>query len=221
MRLALVRHGSTVVSDEGRFAGSSDVALSDRGREEARSLGRRLARVRFAAIYSSPLQRCLDTASLIAEGHDLVPSVHDELVEIDHGRWEGLTPEEVEARFAQEHEAWVRDPFSFAPEGGSTGARVVERVVPFVHRLVHEHAGEQVLVVSHKGTIRLTAAILLGIDPRRYRDLLSQQPCALNVFEFRDPGRARLLLFNDVSHLASDTADTARTSEDGLLHEGP
>lgn len=206
MRLALVRHGSTVVSDEDRFAGSTDVALSDRGREEARRLGKRLAKMRFDAIYTSPLQRCRETAARLAESHGLEPRPAPALVEIDHGRWEGLTRDEVEARFSGEYARWTADPFSFAPEGGETGAEVVARALPCLRQLFQDHADQQILVVSHKATIRLLVAILLGIDPRRYRDFLDQLPCALNLLELRDPSRARLLLFNDVSHLAHDDA---------------
>jgi probable phosphoglycerate mutase len=204
MRLALVRHGSTVVSDEDRFAGSSDVALSERGREEARLLGERLAKTPFDAIYTSPLQRCRETAARLAESHGLEPRPSPALVEIDHGRWEGLTRDEVEARFPEEYAQWTDDPFSFAPEGGTTGAEVVARVLPCLRQLFRDHAGQQILVVSHKATIRLLVAILLGIDPRRYRDALDQRPCALNWLELQDPTRARLLRFNDVSHYAAE-----------------
>lgn len=196
----LVRHGSTVVSDEDRFAGSSDVALSDRGREQAARLGQRLAEVDLAAIYTSPLSRSVDTAKAVAASHGLEPRVREELVEVDHGRWEGLTRSEVKTRFPEEYDEWTEDPFGFAPEGGTTGASVVARTLPLVHDLVREHAGRQILVVSHKATIRMLVAVLLGIDPRRYRELLDQRPCALNILELRDPARARLRLFNDVSH---------------------
>ncbi len=203
-RLYLARHGSTVVSHEDRFAGSSDVELSERGREEAERLGRRLADRRFAAIYTSPMRRSVDTATRVAGPHDLDPRPSPELVEVDHGRWEGLTRREVESKFPQEHADWERDPFNTAPRGGTTGAVVVTRVVPFIQRIAREHAGREILAVSHKATLRLLTAILLGIDPRRYRDFLDQRPCALSLFELRDASSARLLLFNDVSHHAPD-----------------
>src|SRR5207249_9883851 len=66
--------------------------------------------------------------------------------------------------------------------------------------LVRDHAGQNILVVSHKATIRLLLSSLLGFDPRRYRDNLDPQPAALNVVDVRDATRARLTLFNDTSH---------------------
>jgi probable phosphoglycerate mutase len=77
---------------------------------------------------------------------------------------------------------------------------VTARALPALIELVRKHAGQNVLVVSHKGTIRLLLSSLLGFDPRRYRDNLDQNPAALNIVDFRDPSRARLTLFNDTSH---------------------
>ena len=63
-----------------------------------------------------------------------------------------------------------------------------------------EHDGKNVAIVSHKATIRLIISSLLGFDPRRYRDRLDQSPACLNVLDFKSPVRARLMVFNDVSH---------------------
>jgi len=72
--------------------------------------------------------------------------------------------------------------------------------LPALIDLVREHPAENILIVSHKGTIRLLLSSLLGFDPRRYRDNLDEKPAALNIVDFRDPLRARLTLFNDTSH---------------------
>ena len=124
----------------------------------------------------------------------------DGLREIGHGHWEGLTRAEVETRFAAEYAAWEEDPFTFAPEGGESGFAVLARALPVVREIVTAHAGQRVLVVSHKATIRLLLSSLLGFDARGYRDRLDQAPACLNVLDFRDPVRARLMLFNDTSH---------------------
>ena len=76
------------------------------------------------------------------------------------------------------------------------------RALPVIRRIVEAHAGENVVVVSHKATIRLVISSLLGFDARGYRDRLDQAPACLNVLDFKDPVRARLMLFNDVSHYA-------------------
>ena len=199
-RLYLIRHGATLLTAEDRFAGSTDVELSDTGRHQARRLAERLADDRVAAIYASPLKRTMATATIIGEPHGLTPIPRDGLREIDHGHWEGLRRADVETQFADEYAAWEQDPYIFAPVGGESGISVLARALPVIREIVLQHRGENVAMVSHKATIRLIISNLLGFDPRGYRDRLDQSPACLNVLDFKSPVRARLMVFNDVSH---------------------
>ena len=108
--------------------------------------------------------------------------------------------ERFEVRFAAEYMAWEEDPFTFAPDGGESGLAVLARALPVIREIVTRHQGQRVVVVSHKATIRLILSSLLGFDARGYRDRLDQAPACLNVLDFKDPVRARLMLFNDTSH---------------------
>ena len=211
-RLYLVRHGATPLTAENRFSGAIGVDLSDEGRKQVRWLAERLADDKLAAIYSSPLSRTMETAEILAEPHSLVPIPKNGLEEIRHGHWEGLTRREVEERFAAEYAAWEEDPFTFAPEAAESGLAVLSRALPVIREIVVEHPDQNVLVVSHKATLRLVMSSLLGFDPRGYRDRLDQSPACLNVLDFKDPVRARLMLFNDVSHYQ----DAPRRSVPGL-----
>ncbi len=205
-RVLLIRHGATVLSAEDRFAGSTDVLLSDEGRAQASALGERLADAELAAVYASPMKRTVETASLIAAPHKLALTTDAGLREIDHGRWEQLTRREVEARFPEEYSNWEADPFTFAPEAGESGLSVMARALPVLRRIVVAYAGKTVAVVSHKATIRLVLCSLLGIDARGYRDRLDQSPACLNALDFKDPVRVRLVVYNDTSHYASRPA---------------
>src|SRR6266550_7142962 len=202
-RLFLVRHGATELSAEDRFAGAVDVLLSDAGRNQARMLGYRLAHEKVAAVYASPMKRTVETARLIAEPVGLDVDTVAAVREIAHGRWEGKTRADVEQEFAEEYAKWEKDPYTFAPEGGESGLDVTARALPALLQIVRRHPGEILLVVSHKGTIRLLLSSLLGFDPRRYRDNLDQNPAALNIVDFRSPTMARLTLFNDTSHYST------------------
>jgi len=202
VRIFLVRHGATVLSAEDRFAGSTDVELSDEGRRQARRLAERLAGEQVTAAYASPLGRAMETAAIVARPHGLEPVARDGLREIDHGRWERLRRAEVEQMFPDEYAAWEADPFTYAPAGGESGLAVMARGLPALHEIVLRHGGERVLVVSHKATIRLMLSSVLGFDARGYRDRLDQLPCCLNIVDFKGPVRGRLMLFNDVSHYA-------------------
>jgi broad specificity phosphatase PhoE len=199
-RLFLIRHGATMLTAEDRFAGSTDVELSDLGRYQVQCLAQRLVDDRIAAVYASPLKRTMATAAIIAEPHRLTPIPWDGLREIDHGHWEGLRRADVEAQFTDEYTAWEEDPYTFAPAGGESGISVLARALPVIRDIVLEHNGKNVAVVSHKATIRLLISSLLGFDPRGFRDRLDQSPACLNVLDFKGPVRARLMVFNDVSH---------------------
>jgi broad specificity phosphatase PhoE len=209
-RLYFVRHGATQLTAENKFSGAVGVDLSDEGRSQVAHLAERLAHEEIAAVHCSPLSRTLETAQILARPHGLAPVQHDGLREISHGRWEGLTRQEVEERFADEYAAWEADPFTFAPVGGESGLAVLARALPAVRRIVSDHPGRSALVVSHKATLRLLLSSLLGIDPRGYRDRLDQSPACLNVVDFKDPVRARLMLFNDVSHYAAHPRSAER-----------
>ena len=203
-RLFLVRHAETTLTAEDRFAGSIQALLSDHGRHQAQQLAHRLSDFTPAAIYASPMQRTVETAEILAAPHDLPVQTDDRLREIDHGRWEGLTRAEVQARYPMEAGMWLADPYNFAPVGGEPGRSVVERAAPAIKEIVAAHAGELVFVVSHKATLRLIIGYFLGIDLSGYRDRLDQRPACLNVLEFKNPDDARLALLNDVSHYLED-----------------
>lgn len=199
-RLYLIRHGATSLSAEDRFSGGTEVDLSDEGRWQAACLARRLADDPIVAFYCSPMRRTVETASILAEPFHLVPQHRDGLREIHHGRWETMRRTEVEEKYADEYAAWQEDPFTFAPLGGESGVMVMARALPVIREIVVNHTGQTVAVVSHKATIRLILSSLLGFDARGYRDRLDQSPACLNIIDFKDPVRARLMLFNDVSH---------------------
>jgi probable phosphoglycerate mutase len=199
-RLYLVRHGATNLTAEGRFSGAAGAELSQEGHWQAAQLGERLRSEGITAAYCSPMSRAADTARIIAEQCQLTPISRDSLREISHGHWEGLTRGEVEAQFGEEYAAWEEDPFTYAPAHGESGVAVLARALPTIRDIVMAHIGERVLVVSHKATIRLLLSSLLGFDARGYRDRLDQAPACLNVLDFKDAVRARLMLFNDTSH---------------------
>jgi probable phosphoglycerate mutase len=199
-RIFLVRHGATPLTEEDRFAGSSDVDLSDEGRRQIASLAERLKNEQLDAIYASPLRRTVETARILAAPHGLEPIPEPSLKEIDYGHWEGLRRADVERDFKDEYAIWQEDPFTIAPKGGESGLNVLNRTLPVVRRIVETHRHRSVLVVSHKGTNRLLVSSLLGFDMRSYRDRLDQSPAALNILDFMSEVRPRLRLFNDVSH---------------------
>lgn len=203
-RVFLIRHGATVLSAEDRFAGATNVELSDAGRGQAEALSRRLALQPISAFYASPLDRTMETARILAAPHGKQVEPDAGFLEINHGVWEGLTRQEAESNFGDMYAKWEKDPYNFAPRDGETGLAVTARAMPALLRAVAAHPGEMICVVSHKATIRLLLGAILGFDPRRYRDHLDLNPASLTILDFRDAMDARLTVFNDVAHYSPD-----------------
>ena len=111
-RIYLVRHGATDLTAEDRFAGSSDVPLSDEGRRQVEALAERLRCDTLDAIYASPLGRTTETARIIAAPHRFTLQPEPDLREIDYGQWEGRARDEVERAFADEYEAFLEEYFA-------------------------------------------------------------------------------------------------------------
>src|SRR4051812_46951354 len=137
-RIFMVRHGATVLSAEDRFAGATDVALSDEGRKQTQRLAERLAAEKIATVVASPLGRTIETATILAAPHRLEVQLRDGLREISHGRWEQMTRREVEEKFPEEAAEWNKDPYTFAPVGGESGLAVTARALPVLIELVRE-----------------------------------------------------------------------------------
>ena len=212
-RLFLVRHGATTLTAEDRFAGETDVLLSDTGRDQLKRLGKRLTQEDIAAVYASPMTRTMESARLLAEPHGLEVQARPGVREMSHGRWEQKTRAEVEKQFRDEYLRWEENPFTFAPEGGETGLAVTARALPALLDIVSSHPNQQVIAVSHKATIRLLLSALLGFDARLYRDRLDQSPAALNIVDFKDLIHARLSLFNDTAHCAFSQSEVPEMPE--------
>jgi broad specificity phosphatase PhoE len=120
-RVFMVRHGATVLSAEDRFAGVTDVELSEEGREQAQRLAERLSQEKISAVYASPLGRTVDTARILAGPHNVPVQTCDGFREISHGHWEGMKRREVEEKFPEEMVEWEKDPYTFARPAGRAG----------------------------------------------------------------------------------------------------
>src|SRR5258708_28081928 len=113
MLLYLARHAQTASSAVDSFNGQSELPLTEHGKEQARKLGARLAGVRFAAVYRSPLGRTGETAALLAPGAPA--TILPGLIEINYGGWEGMSPAQARENDAARYDAWVKDPTSIGP----------------------------------------------------------------------------------------------------------
>jgi probable phosphoglycerate mutase len=199
-RLLLLRHGQTELSVQRRYSGRGDPALTELGRRQADAAARYLTqRGGIAAVVSSPLRRCHDTATTAATALGLDVSVDDDLVETDFGAWEGLTFTEAAERDPELHQRWLRDTATTAP-GGESFDQVHQRVVSARDRIVADHGSTTVLVVSHvtpiKTLLRLALDAGSGILYRLHLD-----PASLSIAEFYPDGVSSVRLVNQTAYL--------------------
>src|SRR5215468_3547390 len=129
LRLVLMRHAETDWNRERRYQGWQDTPLSEAGRTQAEAAGRRLADQRLTAVWSSPLRRARETATAVAAPHGLDVRLEHGFGEMGFGQWEGLTVDEVRAKFPGPHRAWLETPHEVAPPGAETLAEVRVRVL--------------------------------------------------------------------------------------------
>jgi probable phosphoglycerate mutase len=180
--LYLVRHGETDWNAQRRIQGSTDIPLNATGRAQAATTGALLARRDWDGIFSSPLSRAFETASIIAREVGLdTPEPIAALVERNYGDAEGLGWEQVESRF----------PGDTPVPGRETHAEVAARVVPALVDLATSRPGESLIVVSHGGVIR---SVLGAVDPGVTHGSITNG--SIHSFELVD-GSLELVVFND------------------------
>ena len=151
----LVRHGQTTLNAEGRFRGRRDVPLDDRGFVQAAEASRGLVGTGVTAVYTSPLRRTVQTAEFVADACGARIIALDDLIDLDHGWWEGLTPEEAAERDPEEFRRFQEDPRRAAAPGGETMAAVEGRVLGALWSIAARHERMSVAAVSHEIPIRL------------------------------------------------------------------
>ncbi len=195
----LLRHGQTAMSVQKRYAGRSDVPLTQAGVQQAAAAAKRLASARLDVIVTSPLQRAAATASEVAAVTG-VPVVTDEgFRETDFGDWDGLTFAEVRQRWPAELAAWLADP-AVPPPGGESFADVSIRVTGALRRVLADRPRQRVLIVSHVTPIKtLVVAALLAPPAALYR--MHLDVAALCEIDWYADGPAVLRAFNDTGHL--------------------
>jgi ribonuclease H / adenosylcobalamin/alpha-ribazole phosphatase len=196
----LLRHGDTRLSPEHRFSGLSDEPLSADGARQVSAAAHRLASgAPIDAIVSSPLPRAAATAAIVAAELGLATAADDDLRETDFGAWEGLTFTEIQDRWPDTVVAWQHDPQQ-APPGGESFAATACRVNRACERILKEHEGQTVLVVSHITPIKILLCRALDAPLlAMYRFYLGS--ACINEIQWHGNEYAAVRKVNDTSHL--------------------
>ena len=207
IHIILIRHGQTAWNvGEGRderFRGLLDVPLAEAGVEQAQVTAGRLAHWPLAAVYSSPLQRALRTAQIIAAPHGLAVQPLPGLTSMNYGEWAGRLHAGVAERWPDRYNAWRRDPFSAQIPGGENIAGLRDRAMAALRAAIAHHTGGQTLLfVTHQVVTRVLACTLAGLPNAAYWQV-RQDLCNLSRFD-HDPttGAFTVVGLNDTCHLA-------------------
>jgi 2,3-bisphosphoglycerate-dependent phosphoglycerate mutase len=200
-RLLLVRHGQSVWHGENRYAGISDIELTETGRAQARALMRCAQREQPALVVCSPLMRAIETARPAVEACGLELEVDDRLREVDFGEWEGRTLGEIREADPTAVERFEDDPVQHGFPGGEPLSEAAQRVLEVFRELDKAYARQTVLVVAHNTVIRLGLCELLGIPLKDYRRRIPRLVnVAVTEVRLNDTGGA-LYSLNDARHL--------------------
>ena len=201
--ILLVRHGQTEWNRVVRFRGRTDLGLDQVGWTQARALARRLANWPIKAIYTSPLRRARQTAEPLARQLGLSIQPTEGLLDIDYGRWQGRTPEEVAQAEPRLYQLWLEEPQRVQIPGGESLSLVQQRVRLTMEEVVARHPDEMVLLIGHQVVNKVLICTLLGLDLASFWRI-GQDTACLNRFRYHD-GLYDVLLLNDTCHLAGLT----------------
>ena len=190
------------MSIDDAFCGVTDVPLAPVGHQQAQALAERLRRQHIVdVLYCSPQRRALETAAPLAATLGLEIRTLDALREIDFGLWENRLRAELTQEYPELIAAWERGLWIGNPPGGETRQAVIARVVPCVIELLDRHAGQTILLVSHRTTLRLLTGHMLDMALSSSRRM---QLSPTGLTELRVKGdQVQILYFNDTAHLAS------------------
>ena len=210
LRLFLLRHGETEASRTGGYCGRTDLDLTEAGRQMAEDFAAAYRDHPWASVYVSPMRRTQATAQPLCASAGLQPLLREGLREIDFGDWEGKSPAEVQQGYSGDYLRWLADSGWNSPTGGERGIDVTLRALAVLDEIQHRHSEGDVLVVSHKATIRILLCALLGIDIGGYRDRIGISTASLAIVEFHRHGPL-LTRLGDRSHLRPELRDLPGT----------
>jgi probable phosphoglycerate mutase len=188
LTLYFLRHGQTTYSRANAFCGSLDPELTADGLEMAQAFADAYSELPWTAVYASPMQRTIATAKPLCNAIGIKIELRDGLKEISYGQWEGQSIEMVNRDFHDDYIRWLADPAWNPPTQGETAVAIASRSLMVIEEIKHKFPTGNVLLVSHKATIRIILCSLLGIDVGRFRFRLGMPVGSVSIVEFGSHG---------------------------------
>jgi alpha-ribazole phosphatase len=195
-RVYLARHGQVKNFGAGVYNGHTDVPIDDTGREQMRSLLKKVRERGITAVYCSDLSRNVEGAEIIAGGLDLSYEKLPGIRERNFGEWEGLTYQEIAKNYPDLFEWWRKDVTGVRPPGGGESSHdLSERVLSTYLPLIEKHRGESICIVAHGGVNRIILAHAVKLE-LRYIFRFDQEFGCLNIIDYYEDGFEHVKLVN-------------------------
>lgn len=176
-----------------------DIDLDDVGKKQAEATAERIAGWNISAIYSSPLRRTMTTSHVLSDRLHLTASPLPGIVDIDFGKWQGLTPEEAATRDGDLYARWRKAPHTVTFPGGESLDGVKARVSAALNEILGFSEDKTIALVSHKVVCQVLILHLLSLENSHFWQI-GQDVSAVNLFQVRD-GVPSAMLLNDTCHL--------------------
>jgi len=184
LKIYLLRHGETEYSQRGAYCGALDAELTAEGHQMAQAFADAYRSIPWTDVYVSPMKRAIATAQPLCDAVGLPMQIREGLREISYGAWEDREQEDVRLNHEQDYLRWLTEPAWNPPTGGETAIQIASRALPIITEIESKFKSGNVLVVSHKATIRIILCSLLGIDVGRYRDRINALAASVCVVKF-------------------------------------
>jgi len=200
LRLYLLRNAETEYCRTRRYCSREHVSLTERGQQMADFFAKTYYQLDWKALFCSPLNHAVETLQPLCQSTGLDFECRDGLRELSFGKWEGMSPAEVNTAFHDDYIRWLADPAWNSPTQGEKGMQVARRSSDVLAEIEDTYPDGNVLIVSHKATLRIMLCTLLGVDVGRYRDRLAMPVTSLSLVELMDYGPF-VRRFSDCNHL--------------------
>ena len=197
--IILIRHGETDWNRDQVFRGRIDVALNEVGLTQARAVQESLKDTEIDGIYSSPLSRAFETATIVGENRNVEVRGEEGLIDIDFGAWQGLSHQKVKEEYKDLYETWLAQPDLVTFPDGESLKEVRIRSMESLEEVIKNNPGKTLALVSHRVVLKVLLCTILGLELSRFW-YLRQDTCAINRVECKD-GNYFLTLLNDTGHL--------------------
>lgn len=204
MKIYLIRHGQTDWNIQGRIQGSHDIPLNEAGQRQAEQVAKGMDSRRVSRVFSSTLTRAVETAEKIGSRQKAEIYSMPQLIEVEFGKWEGMTWEEIMEAYPKEYRLWALNPDEVAPPGGETQDQVISRCAQAIKEILRITGGrEDVAIVSHGATIAYLISYMMRNDPDI--ESIIVENASITTINYSPLTEDFMLLeMNDTSHIAEE-----------------